>query len=172
MRSGTGAGWLRPGHRENGRASHTSHPPLCAAGVPLAAQPEGETNPLKFSQTFHLAPMGGSFVVTNGGGLLPRAPPALVACMALPAELEAPACSPCRLPGSWANLLNVFTTVGAMMLAPSVTLLSWFCCSRCARWTLVPCRPLPAQLRLMHHAESLGCRCSVFGRSLAARQLQ
>ncbi|EFN55326.1 hypothetical protein CHLNCDRAFT_134320 [Chlorella variabilis] len=27
--------------------------------------PEGETNPLKFSQTFHLAPVGGSFVVTN-----------------------------------------------------------------------------------------------------------
>jgi hypothetical protein len=28
--------------------------------------PEGETNPLKFSQTFHLMPVGGSFVVTNG----------------------------------------------------------------------------------------------------------
>ncbi|PSC70930.1 Nuclear transport factor 2 [Micractinium conductrix] len=27
--------------------------------------PEGETNPLKFSQTFHLAPVGGSYVVTN-----------------------------------------------------------------------------------------------------------
>ena len=28
--------------------------------------PEGETNPLKFSQTFHLMPVAGSFVVTNG----------------------------------------------------------------------------------------------------------
>lgn len=28
--------------------------------------PEGETNPLKFSQTFHLVPVGGSFVVSNG----------------------------------------------------------------------------------------------------------
>ena len=28
--------------------------------------PEGETNPLKFSQTFHLMPVSGSFVVTNG----------------------------------------------------------------------------------------------------------
>ncbi|KAG7675015.1 putative Nuclear transport factor 2B [Nannochloris sp. 'desiccata'] len=27
--------------------------------------PEGETNPLKFSQTFHLVPVGGSFVVSN-----------------------------------------------------------------------------------------------------------
>ncbi|KAI3428575.1 hypothetical protein D9Q98_007397 [Chlorella vulgaris] len=27
--------------------------------------PEGESNPLKFSQTFHLAPVGGSFVITN-----------------------------------------------------------------------------------------------------------
>lgn len=27
--------------------------------------PEGETNPLKFSQTFHLMPTGGSYVVTN-----------------------------------------------------------------------------------------------------------
>ncbi|KAK9805517.1 hypothetical protein WJX72_002958 [[Myrmecia] bisecta] len=27
--------------------------------------PEGETNPLKFSQVFHLAAAGGSFVVTN-----------------------------------------------------------------------------------------------------------
>jgi hypothetical protein len=27
--------------------------------------PEGETNPLKFSQAFHLVPVGGSFVVTN-----------------------------------------------------------------------------------------------------------
>lgn len=27
--------------------------------------PEGETNPLKFSQTFHLAPVAGSYVVTN-----------------------------------------------------------------------------------------------------------
>ncbi|KAK2076587.1 Nuclear transport factor 2B [Prototheca wickerhamii] len=26
---------------------------------------EGESNPLKFSQVFHLAPAGGSFVVTN-----------------------------------------------------------------------------------------------------------
>lgn len=31
----------------------------------VALQPEGETNPLKFSQTFHLAPVAGSFVVTN-----------------------------------------------------------------------------------------------------------
>lgn len=30
---------------------------------------EGETNPLKFSQTFHLMPVGGSFVVTNGTSL-------------------------------------------------------------------------------------------------------
>lgn len=29
-------------------------------------QTEGESNPLKFSQVFHLAPAGGSFVVTNG----------------------------------------------------------------------------------------------------------
>lgn len=28
--------------------------------------PEGETNPLKFSQTFHLVPVGGSFAVSNG----------------------------------------------------------------------------------------------------------
>ena len=35
-------------------------PPMCSL------QPEGETNPLKFSQTFHLAPVGGSYVVTNG----------------------------------------------------------------------------------------------------------
>ncbi len=28
--------------------------------------PEGESNPLKFSQVFHLTPVGGSFVVTNG----------------------------------------------------------------------------------------------------------
>lgn len=28
-------------------------------------QPEGETNPLKFSQTFHLMPLAGSYVVTN-----------------------------------------------------------------------------------------------------------
>lgn len=29
-------------------------------------QTEGESNPLKFSQTFHLAPLNGSYVVTNG----------------------------------------------------------------------------------------------------------
>jgi hypothetical protein len=29
-------------------------------------QPDGESNPLKFSQTFHLMPVGSSFVVTNG----------------------------------------------------------------------------------------------------------
>lgn len=29
-------------------------------------QVEGETNPLKFSQVFHLAATGGSFVITNG----------------------------------------------------------------------------------------------------------
>jgi hypothetical protein len=28
-------------------------------------QADNETNPLKFSQTFHLAPVGGSYVVTN-----------------------------------------------------------------------------------------------------------
>lgn len=28
-------------------------------------QPEGETNPLKFSQAFVLAPLGGSWAVTN-----------------------------------------------------------------------------------------------------------
>lgn len=28
-------------------------------------QPEGETNPLKFSQAFVLAPVGGSWAVTN-----------------------------------------------------------------------------------------------------------
>lgn len=28
-------------------------------------QPEGETNPLKFSQTFHLVPVGGSYIVSN-----------------------------------------------------------------------------------------------------------
>lgn len=27
--------------------------------------PEGESNPLKFSQTFHLVPVGSSFVVSN-----------------------------------------------------------------------------------------------------------
>lgn len=27
--------------------------------------PEGETNPLKFSQVFHLVPVGGSFIVSN-----------------------------------------------------------------------------------------------------------
>lgn len=27
--------------------------------------PEGESNPLKFSQTFHLMPVGSSYVVTN-----------------------------------------------------------------------------------------------------------
>eukprot|EP00887_Chlorella_sp_A99_P004916 scaffold4.g4916.t1 len=27
--------------------------------------PDGETNPLKFSQTFHLVPVGGSFIVSN-----------------------------------------------------------------------------------------------------------
>ncbi len=29
-------------------------------------QIEGETNPLKFSQVFHLAAHGGSFIITNG----------------------------------------------------------------------------------------------------------
>ena len=29
-------------------------------------QPDGESNPLKFSQVFHLMPVGTSFVVTNG----------------------------------------------------------------------------------------------------------
>lgn len=43
------------------------HPPTAARLRPPPPQPEGETNPLKFSQTFHLAPVGGSFVVTNGG---------------------------------------------------------------------------------------------------------
>jgi len=32
--------------------------------------PEGETNPLKFSQTFHLVPVGGSFMVSNGEFIL------------------------------------------------------------------------------------------------------
>jgi hypothetical protein len=35
----------------------------------MPVQPEGESNPLKFSQTFHLAPVGGSFVITNGARL-------------------------------------------------------------------------------------------------------
>lgn len=49
-----------------------AHLSLCALPLlPLPAclpfvQPDGETNPLKFSQTFHLAPVGGSYVVTNG----------------------------------------------------------------------------------------------------------
>lgn len=42
------------------------HPPRAARLRLPPVQPEGETNPLKFSQTFHLAPVGGSFVVTNG----------------------------------------------------------------------------------------------------------
>ena len=63
--------------------------------MPLNLQPEGETNPLKFSQTFHLAPVGGSFVVTNdlfrcvpGTLLLLRASLLRVtaACAALEAE--------------------------------------------------------------------------------------
>lgn len=29
-------------------------------------QTEGEANPLRFSQVFHLAAMGSSFVITNG----------------------------------------------------------------------------------------------------------
>lgn len=37
---------------------------------PAALQTEGESNPLKFSQVFHLMPVGTSFVVTNGGGEL------------------------------------------------------------------------------------------------------
>ena len=31
----------------------------------MVLQPEGETNPLKFSQTFHLVPVGGSYIVSN-----------------------------------------------------------------------------------------------------------
>lgn len=31
-----------------------------------STQTEGEANPLKFSQIFHLAPVGNSFVITNG----------------------------------------------------------------------------------------------------------
>ena len=39
----------------------------------MVMQTEGESNPLKFSQMFHLAPQGGSFVVTNGASV-PQAP--------------------------------------------------------------------------------------------------
>ena len=38
-----------------------------------ALQTEGESNPLKFSQMFHLAAQGSSFVITNGA--LPSYPP-------------------------------------------------------------------------------------------------
>jgi hypothetical protein len=34
--------------------------------LPGNMQTEGEANPLKFSQVFHLAATGGSFVITNG----------------------------------------------------------------------------------------------------------
>ena len=46
----------------------------CPAMYCLVLQPEGETNPLKFSQTFHLAPVGGSYVVTNGEPPASQAP--------------------------------------------------------------------------------------------------
>ena len=48
---------------------------LCTRSLPnvqglsrgsMGLQTEGESNPLKFSQMFHLAPQGSSFVVTNG----------------------------------------------------------------------------------------------------------
>ena len=32
----------------------------------ISLQTEGESNPLKFSQMFHLAAQGSSFVITNG----------------------------------------------------------------------------------------------------------
>ena len=35
-------------------------------GICNASQTEGESNPLKFSQMFHLAAQGSSFVITNG----------------------------------------------------------------------------------------------------------
>jgi hypothetical protein len=40
--------------------------PVSAIGRIRMLQVEGEQHPLKFSQVFHLMPVGGSFVVTNG----------------------------------------------------------------------------------------------------------
>ena len=45
--------------------SPSINPPSHFFSPPSHPQPEGETNALKFSQVFHLAPVAGSFVVTN-----------------------------------------------------------------------------------------------------------
>ncbi|KAL6771470.1 hypothetical protein ACKKBG_A26510 [Auxenochlorella protothecoides x Auxenochlorella symbiontica] len=51
------------------RISSTDAQPSVSGGVLVFVTgqliTEGESNPLKFSQTFHLAPLNGSFVVTN-----------------------------------------------------------------------------------------------------------
>jgi hypothetical protein len=45
--------------------THTPHAHTPPLSLSVTSQPEGESNALKFSQVFHLAPVAGSFVVTN-----------------------------------------------------------------------------------------------------------
>ena len=55
-------------------------------GICNALQTEGESNPLKFSQMFHLAAQGSSFVITNG---LPPSHSFSRLCMRMMASLHA-----------------------------------------------------------------------------------
>lgn len=83
-----------------------SHLHCTAALCCPVPQPEGETNPLKFSQTFHLAPVGGSYVVTNGER-------AAASCC-----LACHACCAGMPPGKQAHLLCALQAVPACHAAP------------------------------------------------------
>lgn len=52
-------------------ATHAPRLATKRSALVICLQTEGESQPLKFSQFFHLAPAGGSFVISNGMPLLP-----------------------------------------------------------------------------------------------------
>lgn len=63
-------GWRRrsraPASASAGGETDSACWPFAHCNKPTTTQTEGESQPLKFSQVFHLMPVGTSFVVTNG----------------------------------------------------------------------------------------------------------